>query len=183
VHTYAGIGSRETPGDVFDAMVEFARLMAARGWGLRSGGADGADTAFANGALLWAPTRFELYLPWHRYNGHQVARLHGPTEAAYELAAQFHPAWEGLSAQARTLHARNSHVILGPELDDPVSMVVCWTPDGSLDGSSPRAGGTGQALRIAADRGIRVFNLALDEHMERIGRFVGPAWVNPRLFV
>ena len=47
--------------------------------------------------------------------------------------------------------------MLGDDLDQPVSFVVCWTPGGEV------TGGTGQALRIAADPqyNIPVFNLAL----------------------
>jgi hypothetical protein len=42
--------------------------------------------------------------------------------------------------------------------------VVCWTADGSLDGGGVFDDGTGQALRLAAGSGIRVFNLARAEH-------------------
>jgi hypothetical protein len=46
--------------------------------------------------------------------------------------------------------------------------VVCWTPDAGLHGADPRAGGTGQALRVAAQRGIAVLNLARREHASRL---------------
>jgi predicted Rossmann fold nucleotide-binding protein DprA/Smf involved in DNA uptake len=43
---YAGIGSRETPKEVLKSMTNYAKELSATGWVLRSGGADGADTAF-----------------------------------------------------------------------------------------------------------------------------------------
>lgn len=184
---YAGIGSRRTPPDVVEVMVELARLLSARGnWTLRSGGAEGADTAFQNGALLWGPPfRHELYLPWRRFNGHQVATLYEPTEDAYELAACHHPAWEKLSDPVKALHARNGHIVLGPNLNDPVRMVVCWTSDGTLDGRHPpsHGGGTGQALRVITGEyiDVPVFNLARGDHMDRICRWIGGS-IQGRLF-
>lgn len=148
---YAGIGSRETPADVLATMTEIARRLRARGFVLRSGGARGADQAFAAGAGEDA----EIFLPWPGFEGQQ-SRFCPPTTAAYELAGQHHPAWAQLSDGARRLQARNSHQVLGWGLDDPVEFVVCWTPDGK------GAGGTGQAIRIAAATGIPVFDLGGD---------------------
>lgn len=46
---YAGIGSRETPEWVLTIFERMGSWMAKRGDKLRSGGADGADSAFENG--------------------------------------------------------------------------------------------------------------------------------------
>ncbi len=91
-----------------------------------------------------------------------------PTPAAYELAATFHPAWSRLPRAVRALHARNAHQVLGADLASPARFVLCWTPDGSLDGRGRRVGGTGQALRIARHHGIPVFNIARLEHVKRL---------------
>ena len=53
-------------------------------------------------------------------------------------------------------------IALGPILDDPVEFIICWTPGGKV------TGGTGQAIRIAKDLDIRVFNLALRSDTEAI---------------
>ena len=47
---YAGIGSRATPRAVLEQMTVMAAWLARRGWHLHTGGAAGADTAFAAGA-------------------------------------------------------------------------------------------------------------------------------------
>ena len=48
---YAGIGSRETPEDVCGRMTKLASILERKGYTLRSGGAVGADTAFAGGVV------------------------------------------------------------------------------------------------------------------------------------
>ena len=58
---------------------------------------------------------------------------------------------------ARKFHARNCYQVLGKDLQSPSNFVLCWTPGGAV------TGGTGQALRIAIDRGIPVFNMGAPE--------------------
>ena len=168
---YAGIGSRQTPKPILDLMTTIAERLADDGWTLRSGHADGADRAFEIGAGPDA----EIYLPWPTFNAHwQILgqRFIAPTQAAINLAGQIHPAWHRCSRSAKLLHARNSHQVLGQDLDSPVRFVVCWTP---LDAEGQPTGGTAQAIRLANVRGIPVFNLALEEHRTRLERYVTPS--------
>lgn len=176
---YAGIGSRRTPAAALGLMTELARLLAARGWTLRTGGADGADTAFLNGCLLWWPAPYELYLPWPGFSDQAPATLTGPTERALEIASRYHPRWALLKDSERQLHGRNAHQVLGRGCDDPVRFVVCWTPDGSLDGAGPEAGGTGMALRVARGEApdAEIINLARFDHWNRMAAFADPAAV------
>lgn len=169
--TYTGIGARRTPADVLDLMRSLAARLAKVGWRLRSGGAEGADRAFEAGAAS-VDAEWETY----RADGGWCALADltpgGPTAGAFELAARVHPAWGRCSDRVRALHARNCHEILGPDLSDPAGFVVCWTPDGSLDGSSREAGGTGQALRVAKLYSIPVFNLRRPDHRARVERYL-----------
>jgi hypothetical protein len=106
----------------------------------------------------------ELYLPWpalespvrSKSGESDVFVLPAPTDAAYELSARFHPGWSAL------------HRVLGRDLASPATLIACWTPDGSVDGAGLRAGGTGQALRIAHRRGVPVLDLARPEHMREL---------------
>lgn len=125
-------------------MTDLARDLAAHGYILRSGAAEGADAAFERGA----GDLKEIWLPWPRFNNHPSKLL--PSPAAFEMAARFHPAWHMCSRGARALHARNCHQILGADLQTPVEFVVCWTKDGKP------SGGTGQALRIAIHHNIPI---------------------------
>ena len=178
--SYAGIGSRKTPPAVLALMGSVAAELAAQGWVLRTGMAGGADQAFYRGAA--ANGSVELYLPWARFeasarrSGMREFTLAQPSQAAYTMASRFHPAWGSLSGGVRHLHARNCHQVLGADLASPARFVLCWTPDGSLDGTGRRVGGTGQALRIAHHYGVPVFNLARGDHAERVRtRLLGDA--------
>lgn len=133
---YAGIGSRQTPSSVCDQMTTIAGRLAALGWVLRSGGAIGADQAFEQGA-----------------NEKEIYRASDATEGALRLAARLHPAWDRCSDHARSLLARNTFQVLGPDLLTPSKMVICWTVDGK------DTGGTAIAIRLAQENAVPVFNL------------------------
>ena len=163
---YAGIGSRETPVETQEWMSRLAAVLCGEGWTLRSGHAPGADQAFERGAGGQA----EIFLPWSHFES-QVpveALVDGfhtePTEAAYEMAERFHPAWGSLERSARALHARNSHQILGRDLETPSRFVLCWTSD------AKGGGGTGQAIRVARAHEIPVFDLADADTAARVAR-------------
>lgn len=145
--SYAGIGSRQTPDKILNDMIMIGVNLADMGYTLRSGGANGADSAFEEGAN-------------HSINGNApdpvIFKADDCTEAAKDMAADYHPAWERCNGFVRKLHGRNCMIILGAELNDPVEFIVCWTVDGKI------TGGTGQALRMAQKLGIKVHNLAIN---------------------
>ena len=151
--TYAGIGARATPPSVLTAMTVTAGWLARQGWHLNSGGAAGADSAFAQGTPAGRRT---LHLPWSGYNGctGPDCRVLSPSELepCLAVAARLHPAWDRCSPAVRKLHARNA-AILGVGVGRPVDAVVAWTPGGTV------TGGTGMAIRIATDAGIPLLNL------------------------
>ena len=175
MRAYAGIGSRRTPEPVLQLLTALASQLAQHGHVLRSGHAPGADQAFEHGA----GARAEVYLPWPSFESSVRSAADyvqsQPSPEAVQMAAAHHPAWERLGRGARSLHARNCHQILGRDLQDPVSFVVCWTPDGATTNPGPSTGGTGQALRIAAAHAIPVFNLARPEHLERVRAYIATA--------
>lgn len=159
---YTGIGSRQTPDYMCRFMTKLARFLDKSGYILRSGGADGADTAFEDGA-----TNKDIFLPWKGFNDNLSLNYY-TTEAAYELAAKFHPAWESCSPAARKLHARNGMQVLGLNLDVPSEFLICWTP---VD-DPHRWGGTGQAIRIANAHDVPVFNLRTLSTLASLLKFI-----------
>lgn len=164
---YAGIGSRETPKAVEGKMEKVASILGKDGAILRSGGADSADSAFERGADKVNGPK-EIFLPWDGFSGrhsssdaaaHRFVFVGFPsrelTERAAEIAAKYHPAWDRLTRGPRSLMARNGAQMLGQNLDRKTDLVLCWTKCGQP------IGGTGQALRMAADIGVEVINFGL----------------------
>lgn len=177
---YAGIGSRRTPPVVMDYMGRMAARLAAEGFVLRSGAAEGADTAFERGAF-GAGGACEVFLPWDgfgdRTEGLVLDYCPGQAEA-YRIAAQHHPAWGSLKPGVRRLMARNVFQVLGPDCSSPSRFVLCWAPKVQRDAEGRVCdvdGGTGLAVRLAYARGIPVYHMGVREHAQRILRFCGAA--------
>lgn len=152
---YAGVGSRETPPDILKMMAEIAERLASYDWLLRSGGADGADLAFEAGCDKVGGLK-EIFLPWQGFNK-SSSTLHAPSQDALILASTIHPAWDRLSYGGRKLHGRNCHQVLGEDLNDPIDLLVCWTPKGK------DTGGTATAIKIARMYKIKIINLAVED--------------------
>lgn len=161
---YTGIGARKTPAAVLRRFTDFAVLMARQGFVLRSGAADGADSAFEQGADAAGGPK-EIYLPWPGFNDHPSGRIYIP-ERAFEIARGVHPHWHNLKPGVRRLHARNALQVLGVGLESPSRVVVCWTPDGCIDehARSRETGGTGTAIALASRHNIPVLNAQRPAH-------------------
>lgn len=155
MNKYAGIGSRTTPNDTLETMFIIGQLLS-KSWILRSGHADGADLAFELGCDQNQGKK-EIFIPWSGFNGASVRNgfIVPPwNDEALRIARQAHPAWDRCSTAAKKMHTRNVYQILGSDLNSPVDIVICWTPNAS------GSGGTGQAIRIAKLLDIPVFDLA-----------------------
>lgn len=150
---FTGIGSRETPTGVLGLMNKIGYQLGELGWTLRSGGADGADTAFEAGFVI-ASDRMEIYIPWPNFNGSKSDLHHTP--AAFDIAARCHPNWNHCDDSARRLRACNVCQVLGQDLNTPSNLVIAWTPEGKV------VGGAATALRIAALHHIAIINLGSD---------------------
>lgn len=168
---YTGVGSRQTPAPVLALMRGLAVHLAQHGYTLRSGGANGADTAFEAGAHAGSA---EIYLPWAGFNERHGSRylvMRGDPlwERATALATAVHPFWSNLSNGARALHARNVFQVLGRDLETPSKFLLCWTPCGG-DGvrtTGYSTGGTRTAIVIAEQFHVPVFNLAQRDALDR----------------
>lgn len=172
--SYAGIGSRDTPTDIYNLELQISARLARSGWTLRTGGARGSDTAFLLGSHTPEGYKAEVYLPgedhplWpHRQNFKGVKWFTQVTQEAYNLTQPY--IYGRPQDYVRRLIGRNGQIILGWGLSDPVKFVVCWTPGGQV------VGGTAYALRLCADLGIPVLNLGdpnnpgIEEFMEAHG--------------
>lgn len=154
---YAGIGSRDTPDHVQEKMTEIAKLLERRRYTLRSGGAIGSDTAFENGVIA----NKEIFLT------DQYVTIDGLFEYkkedldfANDAVNKYHPLGKKMKGDKRKLLARNTFQIFGVGSNTINSdFVICYTSDGAEAATTKETGGTGQAIRIAYDYGIPVYNL------------------------
>lgn len=150
---YAGIGSRELPKNVYKFFIALGRYYAQQGFILRSGGANGSDSAFEEGCDLVGGAK-EIYLPWKDFNNNKSSLYNTPPDAD-KIAARIHPAWDKLSQGAKKLHSRNICQILGQDMQTPVKFVLCYTQNGVT------TGGTATAINLAKEHNIPVFNYGL----------------------
>jgi hypothetical protein len=156
-------------------MTAISRNLSEIGWKLRSGHAYGADQAFEEGTM-----NREIYLPWDGYNLGKVGKdgcvcipmtspLRKVAERYYEVKRTMeHLApWNFCSPATQKFMCRNMNILLGPRIDEPVKMVICWTEGGKIKG------GTGHAMIGANDMNIPLFNLAIPQDWDRLENFVG----------
>ncbi len=155
---YACVGSRDTDPRALRWMTKLASRLEARGMILQSGGADGADLAFETGVA--DPEMKRVFLPRRGFNGSTSPRWQIPRDA-FMVAARNHPVWDRLPPSHQKMHARNAQQVLGENLGRPVRFVVCWTADAAYGRTiitNSKTGGTGTAIRIAAEYEIPVIN-------------------------
>lgn len=135
---------------------------------LRSGGADGADSAFELGITNGNK---EIYLPWEGFNNND-SNLYGEIDKRAEaLASKFHGGdWKSFKLPIRQLHARNVFQVLGQDLQTPSEFVLCYTSDfcESHTTRTIRTGGTGTAISIADHYGIPIINMSRDRWQEKL---------------
>jgi hypothetical protein len=180
----AGIGARITPPKIQQVMYDLGYALAKQGRMLHSGGAENADRPFQDGVEAYCKSvnirpceRQKIFIPKAYFKGLSADNDRGIIDfqktdnynTAIELAKNIYidkeaaknwPDWmEGLMG-------RNGYQVLSEDLNTPVNAVICWTKDGSLDGSTKSSGGTGQALRLAYNNNIPVFNLQKEKHLQ-----------------
>lgn len=146
---YAGIGSRETPPDFLKMMTLLGEILSKNGFLLRSGGAEGADKAFA-----LKSTKNEIF---YAKDSNLDCEM---------MAESVIPHWSNCKEFARKLHGRNCKIILGADLNNPVDFVICWTKNGKS------IGGTRTGIVLAEKWNIPVFNLALESDLIKLNKFL-----------
>lgn len=184
----AGIGSRDTPEPVCKQLSTITYGLVKKGHRIVSGNAEGADFACQSGAhfalmergILYSSKDNEIILPVRGFNATRLATLStgeyklASNSSCYgealKMAKQIHKLGENLKGFALQAHARNVFQIYGFEMDDPVEMVVCWTPDGVEHACdvTKETGGTGTAITLASNLGIPVLNIKNPESFRKI---------------
>lgn len=145
---YAGVGSRKTPPDILGLMEAIALRLEADDYTLRSGGADGADSAFAI------------------VDKKEIFTASDYRDELRSYIDKFHPTPERVSGYAEKLIGRNVLILLGSQLNEKVQFLICWTPGGKV------VGGTGFTIKVARHLGIPVYNLYHSAVRDRFYRYI-----------
>lgn len=171
---YTGVGARSTPKEMLDIIQNVASVLGKQGWVLRSGGANGADSAFETGCDAVQGSK-KIYIPWSGFNnyipdGMSVMTLdQGNRDGAIDIIKDVHPAFNRLSRGALALHARNVYQVMGIYLDSPSQFLLCYAP---TDKDGVPTGGTRTAWVVAQMFGVPRFNLNNEQDYERITKFI-----------
>lgn len=161
-------------------MREYSKILVSNLWVLRSGGADGADTAFAKGWVdansLYEVNRAEIYIPWDGFNGLKVpgentilVKDKYTITMAQDILKGVHPNFNNLSKGALALHTRNVFQVLGYDLNTPSAGVIAYA---KLNNKGEPTGGTRTAIKIAEKFNIVVRNLYKQEDLDFIQCFI-----------
>ncbi len=159
-----GIGSRKVPEDMYN----FITRLPLSDHIVRSGGAQGCDTAFEK-----TTNNLEIYIPWKGFRDNGIL-VTNPNilKLAEEIISEVHPAYRSLSFGAKKLHTRNVFQVFGKNLSigEKSDMLICWTPDGaySIATCGRNTGGTATAIKLASLFDIPVYNLYNEKHMDQI---------------
>lgn len=180
---YTGVGSRETPQDILNFMIEVGYKMAQLGYTGRSGSAGGADSAFEQGFNKYEVvyggsdhTQFEAYLPWKGFSDIKEDDIHIVTpnlsnyNEAVAIASTIHPVWTKLKRGAQALHTRNVYQVLGLDLKTPSKVLFCYArPTKNREGGIAGVkGGTNTAVQLALNNNVKVYNFYFQEDIDKV---------------
>ena len=166
---YAGLGSRQTPEDVLKIMEQLGQIFAKKNFILRSGAAEGADSAFEKGCDK-ANGQKEIYLPWKGFNDSKSDLFYeNLPRNAEEIAFQYHPNLYKCTFGVIKMMTRNTCQVLGKDCKTKSNFVVCYCP---VDSNGNETGGTSQALRIAKAKKIPIFNLFYKEQLNELKEYI-----------
>jgi hypothetical protein len=152
---YAGIGSRNITSKVSIKLFSIGKVLANKGYTLRSGGANGADFIFES-ACDSVSGKKEIFLPWKGFNNNtSTLILSEPApQEVIDITKSIYNNYAMSTYPVKRLHMRNVYQILGLDLVTPVEFVVCWTDRANTD-----TGGTMFGVTLAKSRNIPVYNI------------------------
>lgn len=190
---YTGVGSRNLTPSQLSLLEEIGKVMASKGFTLRSGGADGADIAFQKGACSVNPTKTEIWIPWKTFNNLPLSQ-ESLSQANYvtisqeqtEKAGQWlcdtgiMPWWSNCKQSVQKLHSRNVHQVVGRGKDEETSSGNCSSATLSKvciyaaeeDEKGNVKGGTRTAVMASRFLNIPTYNILIDEQRDKLLRLL-----------
>lgn len=150
------VGSRNVPRNIYLQLRDYGKEYALKSWILRSGGAEGCDSAGEEGFDMVAGTK-EIYLAWKKENKKEgiVAPKLSNWDKAIEILKETLDSshFNNLNPVHLKLHGRNVYQILGQDLNTPSNLMICYTLNGEA------VGGTKTAILLAQKHNVPIINL------------------------
>lgn len=164
---YTGVGTRDTPPDIFELAVWLGSELAKKGYTLRSGAAAGMDTAFQHGCSL-VDGYGDIYIPWKGFHKKNVClgkssnvKYYTPTAPKFNIAREYLicediiPWFDNMKQGAQKLHARNYYQVVGH--NNIKSDICLWYAN--IDKNGEPKGGTRTTVLLARSFGIEDINI------------------------
>lgn len=163
----------DVPDDTMNIIEAFCRKLIEKGFTYRYDGDARSKASLL--AYTASKQRSEIFLPWKKFNTDVDATLAYPKEDAYRIGAFYHTKLNDLAGPVKGFIARNVHVLLGGELNTPLSLLICYTEDGSevTKGMDyKKAGNASFFIRVCEDLDIPVFNMKQPDAKERLIEYI-----------
>lgn len=179
------IGTREPPDGIVPILEDVGECLCDHGVAVSSGDADGCDKAGVRGAMRssnWPFVGARVFLSkqvvtypngfvrradnFIYYDASQFPNYEEAKAIAFKARGSFH----GLYENGIALHSRNPYQVLLDDLKSPVASVIFYARPVGKKGNVD--GGTNTAIRIALDHNIPTINLATDEGMDKILKYL-----------
>jgi hypothetical protein len=185
---YTGIGGRNTPKEICKQFTIIAGQLETLGFILRSGGAEGADTAFELGVK--EDKNKNIYLPWKGFNGNDSELfLSGIkefpiTEFEINLTKEIYTRFDFVSEPTQLMHIRNLYQVFGTQVKEILypefgvvdphmakaftsQFIIAWTDRPEND-----TGGTQFGLHVAKKYDIPTYNFYYREQENKFYDFL-----------
>ena len=174
---YTGVGSRDITQEEYHLLKQIGTRMSELDYWLRSGAADGSDSAFQHGACYDQEIKTEIWIPWPSFQidlqrSTPYVDYHSLTEDLFSVARQFYldkkiiPWFDNMTRGPQALHARNYYQVVGFPSENNISKVCIYCADESKKGEV--AGGTRSAVMVARYYGIPTYNIRIKEQKEEL---------------
>lgn len=174
---YTGVGSRDITQEEYRLLKQIGTRMSELGYWLRSGAADGSDSAFQHGACYDQEIKTEIWIPWKSFQselqqGTPYVNYYIPTKDMFETARNFFiekkiiPWYDNMPQGPKALHGRNYYQVVGFPSENNLSKVCIYCADESRKGDV--AGGTRSAVMVARYFSIPTYNIRIKEQKEEL---------------
>ncbi len=177
VKHYTGIGSRNTPVWCRFAMEDIASALALKGYILRSGAAQGADSAFEIGCDRSCGSG-EIYIPWKSFGCSEptifkdyITLSSKEFQKARRAFIKYNiiPHFDSMKSAIQKLHARNYYQVLGKQ--GKKSLVCIYYANVDWCTGEPE-GGTRSAVMLSKLLKIPCYNLQDQKDFDKVASIV-----------